>query len=143
VFQMPLGSSLGAAARPFAAALATWRKLSYRESNCECGESVAVRMTIRGTFTRFWRAIRRAWRSHDDAVVGIPGRDALDRPLGAMQAAAATADLLRVVFASHGSDPDLSVRILHQLLRADLLFVYAPSRLLVEIERIKWLLWHG
>ena len=112
---MPLGSSLGAAARPFAAALATWRKLRYRESNCECGESVAVRMTIRGTFTRFWRAIRRAWRSHDDAVVGIPGRDALDRALGAMQAAAATAtaDLLRVVFASHGSDPDLSVRILY------------------------------
>jgi hypothetical protein len=39
----------------------------------------------------------------------------------------AISDLLRVVFASHGSDPDLSDRILHQLLGADLLFVYAPT----------------
>ena len=95
---MPLGSSLGARH----ARLPLRGQLTQTE--------------VPGKQLRMWRECGRVY---DDP--GKPSR-AFGEPSGGPGDLRSFAG----VFASHGSDPDLSDRILHQLLGADLLFVYGP-----------------
>src|SRR5215469_10988450 len=59
--------------------------------------------------------------------MGMTIREKLSLLLESRPEGVATSDLMGAIFSGHGSDPDLSDRIVHQLLGADPAFVYDPE----------------